>query len=51
MTVSTLQPSGWGLRFIHDVTCALAPLLPKIYWQQQLNLESLIRLLWFDSVI
>jgi hypothetical protein len=49
MTVSALQQSGWGLRFIHDVTCALAPLLPVIYRQQQLNLESLIRLLWFDT--
>jgi hypothetical protein len=48
MTVSALQPSGLGLRFIHDVTCALAPLLPVIYSQQHLNLESLIRFLWFD---
>ena len=48
MTISAMQPTGWGLRFIHDVTCALAPLLPFIYGQQHLNFQSLIRLLWFE---
>lgn len=49
MTVSAMQPSSWGLRFVHDVACTLAPLLPLIYKQQHVNLQSIIRLLWFEQ--
>lgn len=48
MTVSAMQPSSWGLRFVHDVACTLAPLLPLVYKRQHVNLQSIIRLLWFE---
>jgi hypothetical protein len=35
MTISAMQPTGWGLRFIHDVTCAAAAAAEAIKSEQQ----------------